>query len=198
MYGFQRKQLILGVLSLTLMLQGCTASEQSNQSCGEAMGEHLISYMGGMQGSGQMHLRAVPDGKRGAIEGNFTLFRSASDASQILIQLTGAGSCEHGVVRVNFGAVAGKNDEFRVVGGNLLGIFRPDIDPVPFGRWQIDFSSIEAGEQFSADGFWQIIDELPKPGPRLVNRNAELSLDAPLVSQVQEAIEATQEHGETE
>ena len=140
-----KNQVLLSVLILVLGLQGCSGSEQENTSCDAAMGEHFISYMGRMEGAGEMHLRAIPGGKMGALQANLTLFRSASDRSPVLIQLQGAGSCERGVVRVTFGPVAGQNEEFVVVGGSLLGVFRSDIDPVPFGRWNMDFVHVDGG-----------------------------------------------------
>jgi hypothetical protein len=150
---------LLSALVLALGLQGCSGSEPGDTSCADAMGEHFISYMGGMGGVGEMHLRAIPGGKMGALQANLTLFRSASDRSPALIQLQGAGSCERGVVRVGFGPVAGQNEVFVVVGGSLLGVFRSEIDPVPFGRWDMDFQQLEGGEKSNAQAFWQVVDE---------------------------------------
>jgi hypothetical protein len=154
-----KNRVLLSVLVLVLGLQGCSGSEQENTSCDAAMGEHLISYMGRMEGTGKMHLRAIPAGKMGALQANLTLFRSASDRSPALIQLQGAGSCERGVVRVAFGPVAGQNEDFVVVGGSLLGVFRSEIDPVPFGRWDMDIQQLEGGEKSNTQAFWQVVDE---------------------------------------
>jgi hypothetical protein len=150
---------LLSTLVLALGLQACSGSESGDTSCDDAMGQHFISYMGGMEGVGQMHLRAIPAGKMGALQANLTLFRSASDRSPALIQLQGAGSCERGVVRVAFGPVAGQNEDFVVVGGSLLGVFRSEIDPVPFGRWDMDIQQLEGAQKSNAQAFWQVIDE---------------------------------------
>ena len=157
-----KNRVLLSVLVLVLGLQGCSGSEQENTSCDAAMGEHLISYMGRMEGTGKMHLRAIPGGKMGALQANLTLFQPDSTPAQVRIQLQGAGSCERGVVRVTFGPVAGQNEEFVVVGGSLLGVFRPDIDPVPFGHWNMKAVLVNGGEESNAQAFWQVIDELPK------------------------------------
>ncbi|MBW2712885.1 MAG: hypothetical protein JRC77_03955 [Deltaproteobacteria bacterium] len=151
----------LGLLALVLSVQACSDAEQANKDCESAMGDHLISYTGGLEGSGKLRLRAIPGGKMGALQAQLTLYRSPSNPSDVLIQFQGMGSCVRGEVSVNFSAVAGQNKELRVVGGSLSGPFRSGLDPAPSGRWQLDLLGIENGEQVSAESLWQVIGKNP-------------------------------------
>ncbi len=151
----------LGLLVLALSVQGCSEAEQASEDCESAMGDHLISYTGGLEGLGKLRLRAIPGGKMGALQAQLTLYRSPSDPSDILIQFQGMGSCVRGEVSVNFSAVAGQNAELRVVGGSMSGLFHSGAEPAPSGRWQLDLLGIENGEQVRAESAWQVVGALP-------------------------------------
>jgi hypothetical protein len=154
-----KNHILLSVLVLMLGLQGCAPPEQVNTSCDSAMGEHSISYVGRMEGGGKLQLLEIPGGKMGALQAKLTLYVPTSDDPEVLIEMQGAGSCAVGVVRVTFSTGAGQNEEFGVAGGSLLGIFRPEMAPVPFGRWELNFVRMEGGNEYSAPAFWQVVEE---------------------------------------
>ena len=141
------------VLLLPGSLLGC-GYVPGAASCEAFFSSYPVAYFGGAQGLGEISLRAAP-AQPGVVELGLTLFEATPDSSEPALTLQGVGSCVAGTTRIRLGA-GGENDQVRVLGGSVVGIFDPEVTEQPFGRWEVLLHTKADEREVPVAGFWQV------------------------------------------
>ena len=86
------------------------------------------------------------------------LLQGTREDAKILLVLEGVGTCSNGLAEVRFEALAGENEEFKILGGSMVGVFVPGAVSRPFGQWEMLVLEKGRGEQREMAGFWRQLE----------------------------------------
>ena len=76
-----------------------------------------------------------------------------------VIRMIGSATCNRGKLVAHFGADAGHNEVFKVVGGSMAGELDPPPGYAPFGVWSMQLVHLESLEVYDVSGAWGMDDE---------------------------------------
>ncbi|MBL4795588.1 MAG: hypothetical protein JKY24_08845 [Pseudomonadales bacterium] len=83
------------------------------------------------------------------------------------MQIKSVGTCVDGTIRSTFdGGAATQIPDHKVIGGEFVGVFDPQVMDVAFGRWEMSVVNTTLQQDSSVFGFWQEIGEKQKPEVR--------------------------------
>ena len=120
------------------------------------------SYTGGLAGQGYIQLGNF-DRQSGKARVEIVVsqdFRADVEADRKeIIRVLGEGTCHDSQIVVHFGANAGQNEIFRVLGGEMVGVFDPPAEFRPYGVWKIQLVHLESLEIHDLSGYWSIHTE---------------------------------------
>jgi hypothetical protein len=133
------------------ILTACGGGEYAG-ACGEQYGTYKVRYQGSVQGTGRITLEASAT-DAGAARVKPELLAADANARPALV-LSGVGTCESGLAQVRFDGGAGENDQVKILGGTLVGVFPTRVLSEPFGKWEMLILDKARSEQQTVSGYW--------------------------------------------
>lgn len=144
----------MAVAFQVLLLCACDG-RGADEKCLEALRENPVVYIGGFSGPGLLSL-STSKSQDGAIAAKIQLFDAENPKDKkVLFSLSGTGTCYDGVTKIQFSASSGENEQYKVLGGTLLGIFNTSISEDPFGKWTVSLFDKKQNSPFELNGFWK-------------------------------------------
>lgn len=148
-----------------LFSTSCTLDTNSGRFCTKE--EQTISvYIGGSFGApGLMKISPTIVGASHDIQlALFTVPTDPSAPAPIIgeshpsIVLTGKASCIQDKISVLFSANSNAHQRFKVLGGKLEGVYKPEFARSIFGLWDIDAFDKENNEEIRLEGYFRDYD----------------------------------------
>lgn len=146
---------------LIVALGGCcpTPSDDAFACRNYEGGSWPASYSGALHGRGYIelsHFNATTGDGDINIVVTQTLGSAENAKEAVVIRVSGVAKCSDNQLTAHFGASAGQNDIFKVVGGKMVGMLSPTSEFGPYGVWQMQLVHLESLEIHTVSGSWSI------------------------------------------
>ena len=127
------------------------------RTCKDQYGSYDVEYSGAARGIGKLFLEGT-DEQPGVVRVRLELLQGTKEDATVLLALHGIGTCEEGLAQVRFDSMAGENEQFKILGGSMVGVFVPGAVSRPFGQWEMLVLEKERGAQREMAGFWRQLE----------------------------------------
>lgn len=141
------------LLSVCVVLSACSRHAPANLlSCEGVLGDHAIYYNGSAFGVGGLSLLADSSDPHSVVAKLVLHTPNDFAAKEVAMEIVGGGSCVDKTVRIRFG---GSNlGKIKVIGGSLVGVFRPEVQDDPFGVWRMSVFDTDSQKEHVLAGGW--------------------------------------------
>jgi len=158
---------------LLFCLIACSRQSASLLSCENIVGNYDMHYTGSTYGAGRLSLAIDKKNSHGVFATLFLYTPNDNESKALVLQIEGTGDCVDSTVRIRFGG-GGTYGKIKIIGGTLIGVFRPEVQDDPFGTWRMDILDGQDKQQHLLAGYWNV----SKPNTDLLNKVA----DAPKIT----------------
>ena len=142
-------------------VHGC--NRPSKHACEGLLGSYEADLLGSIRGRGRLDLRAMGSG-RDDVEALFQLQSVDSEAQgdAPILAMRGAGSCREAVAKINFASADNSTLGYKILGGSMTAVLRPEVVEPAFGYWSATFHSTQDDTAQDIAGFWR--ERIPTAG----------------------------------
>ena len=151
----------------TVVLSACSENTAVKDGCNALLGVHYLVASGSVGAGGTMEIAQASEGLAHGLR--LRLYNPPIKDIDIssddpVISLEGEASCSGNQVFVRFGPSAGENDQMRVIGGTLEGLFNLRDDEFEskssFGLWNVDVFDKSKKTALSLGGYYKVVQSL--------------------------------------
>ena len=141
---------------LFLLVSGCGNSTSS--VCSKYFGRWSVIYTGAFSGYGVIELSPASTLNQEKFIARIALLTGTpEDANaESVLNMEGIASCATNKLVINFGADAGSSDEFKILGGSLVGLLDAMPEANPFGAWRMNLIQLSSLQEREVSGYWRI------------------------------------------
>ena len=132
----------------------------ADSNCLSHLGQYEINYTGSISGPGLMQIFANPQHNDQYVFRTVLFSPEQDDQKNPVVTLEGIGSCDNGVFKVRFGANAGENDKYKILGGSTVAVMQPEVTEQQFGYWEVVVLDKETSDHQEMRGVWLVQKKL--------------------------------------
>jgi len=130
--------------------------------CSEYLGRWSAIYTGAFSGYGVIELSSSSTLNQEKFIARIALLPGPPKDANVdaILNLEGMATCTASKLVINFGADPGSSDEFKILGGSLVGLLDAKPEANPFGAWRMHLIQLSSLQEREVSGYWRITGKI--------------------------------------